>query len=100
MVVGHLVHQDVVHEAAVLVEQRRVMRLPDLEPRDGVGGDVIGEPRGLRAADLDLAHVADVEQAHRAPHRVVFVDDAGVLHGHVPAAEIDHARTERLGAPH
>ena len=44
VVVGHLVHQDVVHEAAVLVEQPGVVRLPGLELADGVGGDEIGEP--------------------------------------------------------
>ena len=62
---------------------------------DVVGGDEIGQARGFRPADLDLAHVADVEQADRRAHGLVLVDDAGVLHGHVPAAEIDHPGAQR-----
>ena len=45
---------------------------------------------GFRAADFDLAHVADIEDAHGRAHGVVLVDDSGVLDGHVPSAEIDH----------
>ena len=48
-----------------------------------------------RAGDLDLAHVADVEQPGPGAHRHVLVGDAGVFDGHVPAAELDHARAER-----
>ena len=45
---------------------------------------------GFRPANLDLAHVADIEQSDRRPHGVVLVDNARVLDRHVPAAEIDH----------
>src|SRR5262249_51816320 len=37
-----------------------------------------------------FAHVADVEEPDAVADRVVFLDDAGVLDGHVPAAEVDH----------
>ena len=94
MIVGDLVDQDVVHEAAVLVEQPGVMGLAEFQLLDGIGGDVIGQSGGFGAADLDLAHVADIEDAHGVAHGVVLVDDAGVLDGHVPAAEIDHPGTE------
>jgi hypothetical protein len=47
------------------------------------------------AGDLDLAHVADVEEPRARPHGHVLVGDAGVLDGHVPAAEFDHAGAER-----
>jgi hypothetical protein len=43
VVLGDLVDQDVVHEAAVLVEQPGVVRLADLQLVDGIGGDEIGE---------------------------------------------------------
>lgn len=35
--------------------------------------------------------MADVEQAGRGAHRFMLFENAGVLHGHVPAAEIDKA---------
>ena len=47
------------------------------------------------AGDLDLAHVRDVEQPGPRADGHVLVDDARVFDGHVPAAELDHARTER-----
>ena len=47
-----------------------------------------------RAAELDLAHVRDVEQAGGGAHRLVLGDHAGVLHRHVPAGEVDHPRPE------
>ena len=37
-------------------------------------------------------HVADVEQAGLGAHRQVLVDDARVLHRHVPSAKRHHAR--------
>src|SRR6185503_12222418 len=50
--------------------------------------------RGQRilAGDLDLAHVADVEQAGARTHRGVLGDDARVLDRHVPAAKRHHPR--------
>ena len=39
MIVGDLVHQDVVHKTAVFVQQARVVRLADFQLCDGVGGD-------------------------------------------------------------
>ena len=49
----------------------------------------------VRAGDLDLPHVADVEQPGARAHGHVLVDDAGVFDRHVPAAELDHAGAER-----
>ena len=69
---GHFVHQNIVHEAAMLIEQPGVMRLSGLQLVDGIGGDEIRQLRGLRPADLDFAHVADVEHAHGFAHRHVL----------------------------
>src|ERR1039458_617759 len=71
------------------------MGLADLQLVDGVGGDVVGQFGGFPPANLDLAHVADIEDAGRVAHRVVLVDDAGVLDGHVPSTEIHHPGAER-----
>ncbi len=86
--------QNVVHETAVLVEQSGILRLTVLQLRNRVRGDEIGQLRGFRPANLDFTHVADVEKAHGIPNRVVFVDEAGILHRHIPSAEINHLRAE------
>ena len=95
VVVGDFVDQHVVDESAVLVEQARILDLAGLEAAGGVGGDVIGQPQRLRAGDVDLAHVADIENTHAAAHGEVFFDQRGILHGHVPAAEIHHFGAHR-----
>ena len=95
MVAGHLVNQDVVDEPAVIVEQGGVVDLSRVEPRDGVGGDVVGELGGFRSADFDFAHMGHVEEAHGGAHGAVLVDHAGVLDGHVPAPEIHHSGAQR-----
>ena len=44
----------------------------------------------MPAAHFDLAHVADIEYPDAFPHGVMFLDDAFILDGHVPAAEVHH----------
>ena len=39
----------------------------------------------------ELAHVADVEDARGLPYSLVLVDDAGVLHRHLPSRERHHS---------
>jgi len=50
--------------------------------------------QGARAAELNLAHVADVEEAHAGADGQVLGDEtsarAGVLDRHIPAAEVHH----------
>ena len=95
VVIGDFVDQDVVYKTAVLVEQSGILRLANLKLGDGVGGEKIGCLDGFHTQDFDFAHVADVEQAHRLADGVVFFDNAGILHGHIPAAEIDHPGSHR-----
>jgi hypothetical protein len=45
---------------------------------------------GAGAAELNFAHVADVEEADTGADGDVFGDEAGVFDGHVPAAEVNH----------
>ena len=90
VIVGDFVHQDVVDESAVLIQQAGILRLADFEFRSIVGGDVIDQVQGLRTANLDLAHVADIENPDALAHGVVLFEHAGILHGHVPSAEVDH----------
>jgi hypothetical protein len=74
----------------VLVEQARILDLPDLKFGGRVGGDVIREGASIRTKDFDLAHVTHVENADAGADGAVLFQDAGLLEGHVPAAEIDH----------
>jgi hypothetical protein len=74
--------------------------------------DVVGERAAqelarVRALDVDDLHVRDVEQARAGTHRVVLLHLRAVVHRHVPAAEIHHARAggavegvERCGLGH
>ena len=90
--VVHVVDDQVVDHAAGLAQHARVERLARL----GELGDVVREqpPQELAdaiAAEVDDAHVRDVEHAGVAPHRVVLLDLRAVDDRHVPAAEVDHA---------
>jgi len=56
----------------MLVEQPGIVRLAGCSLWTALVGDEIGQLRGLRPADLDFAHVADVEYAHRFANRHVL----------------------------
>ena len=71
------------------------MRLANREPRGIVARDVLHRLEGVAAGDLDLAHVADVEEPRARSDGLMLVDDARVFDRHVPAAELDHAGAER-----
>ena len=78
---------------AVGLEQARIQRLArDMQLVDVVGEHVAQEVARAGALEVDDAHVRDVEHAGVAAHRVVLVDLRAVVHRHVPAAEVDHAR--------
>ena len=63
-------------------------------------GYVVGEraaqrPAGISPREEQAAHVRDVEDAGPLPHRPVLLDDARVLHRHLPASEGGEARAQR-----
>ena len=90
VVVGELVDDDVVDEGAVGVEHGGVLGLAGLEFAGIVHRELLHGGEGAGAAELDVAHVGDVEEADGGAYGHVFGDEAGVLDGHVPAAEVDH----------
>jgi hypothetical protein len=58
---------------------------------------VLNSWQGLPAGELDVAHVADIEDAGARPHCHVLVDDAaaqrsGIFNWHIPAVELHHPR--------
>jgi len=93
-VVGEPVQREIVHDPAVLVAEQRVLDLADPERGDVVRREPLERPLGIRPAELELAHVAHVEAANRVPYRAVLLDDARVLHGHVPPPERNHPSAE------
>jgi hypothetical protein len=91
-VVVQAVERQVVHDAALRIAEERVLDLADGEDRCVVGGEPLDDRERVGSGDLELAHVADVEESHGAAHRPVLLDDPGVLHGHLPTAEGNHLR--------
>ncbi len=63
-------------------EQRGVVRLPVLEARGVVHGDVLHGGQRAGPAELDFAHVAHVEQAHAGAHGHVLGDQAAAGAGY------------------
>ena len=91
----------VIDKRALRVEHRRIMRLADGEFRGIVHAEVLYRreraSRRLSAANPDVAHVADIENANTRAHRFMFCDQPaarGILDGHIPAAEIHHFRAQ------
>ena len=71
------VGEEVVEHAAVLVAEQRVLRAALGELGHVVADEPLEQGAGARAAGLDLAHVADVEDARALAHGGVLGTDPG-----------------------
>src|ERR1700754_3749517 len=92
MVKASAINEQVVDDRALFGGQRGVLRLAVDEFGDVVRGQPVHKRDSVVTADVDLAHVRDVEEAGVRSGTQVFFDSAGgILNGHIPAAEIDHA---------
>lgn len=92
MVKASTVDEQVIDDRALFGGQRGVLSLAVDEFGDVVRGQAIHKRDGVVTADVDLAHVRDVEETGVRSGTEVFFDSAGgILNGHIPAAEIDHA---------
>ncbi len=91
-------HHQVVEDAAGIVGEEGVALLPRREALEIRGAQPLQRARDLReafAAQADLAHVRDVEQAGAAARVLMLGEDAhGVLHRHVVAGERHHLAAE------
>ncbi len=88
------VDDEVVDDPAIRRAHHRVVGAAD-----GQAGWIRDEGRGqrgagLRAVDVELAHVRQVEQPDPLADGPVLVDDRAVLDGHQPAAELDEPGAE------
>src|SRR5690606_15917257 len=85
------VNVEVVYETARLVGEHVVLTAPDLQSAGFVEGGVGEELGSSWTYDLDLGHMADVEQPCSCPHAQVLVVDAVlVVQWHLVAGEVDH----------
>jgi hypothetical protein len=87
---GQAIDEEIVDKGARGAHQARVMRLTDLQLRRVVARDLLDRVERIAPGDLDLAHVADVEDPRPLADGKVLGHDAGILDRHVPAAETDH----------
>jgi hypothetical protein len=85
------VHQYVVNEAAMFVQESGILDLAHIEARGIVRRDEIDELGRLATCNIDFAHVTYIEQAHALPNGAMLFEDARILHRHIPSAEVDHS---------
>ncbi len=88
-------HDDVVDDVGVVVvEQVRVLRPARRDAVEIVGERPLQRGERARAAHVHRAEVRHVEDDRALAARPVLLEHAGVLDGHLPAAERHHARAE------
>jgi hypothetical protein len=81
------INDQVINNSAGVVQQESVLADPDLQFVDIIGQHRVEPLARGRSLDDKLAHMRNVEDADVVSHGLVFLDDAGVLHRHEPAAE-------------
>ena len=95
---SHSVDDQVVDVGTARCEQTGILRLPHPQPAGVVARYPLDGREGVLAGDLELAHVADIEQPCPGPHGQMLVDDARVLDRHVPACKWHHPGVGRAVA--
>src|SRR5437016_5450061 len=79
------VNDQVINHTAIIIEQKRVLPLTDVQL-----GRVIGQhgiepiPRAV-SRDDELSHVRNIEHSDRVSYALVLIHDAAILHRHEPA---------------
>ena len=87
-------HDHVVDHAAAFVERHAVLSTPRIDFDDVVAQLASHEFGRARPFDEEAPEVGDVEHAGAVAYGVMLCDDAVVLDGHRPAAEVRETRTE------
>src|SRR5207248_90862 len=86
----------VVQHAAALVAEERILTVPDPEPRYVVDGQFLAYRGSFRTAELELAHVAHVEDPATFAHGTVLLGGAPIEERHLPPGELRHPGAEGL----
>ena len=96
IVVGKPVEIGVVKEAASLIGDERVLRLPRSHRSHVTGENMLKVGHPVSPADANPPHVADIKQSSGFAGRQVLLDYAvGILQGHLPAPKFHHLRPVR-----
>ena len=93
--IGQAIEDHVVVRAAGVVRKDVIARLKRLHRRNVVDGERIGPSRDIGATQFELGHVREIEKSGALANRIVFGQNARVLHRHLEAAKRHDARTER-----
>ena len=96
VILAQLVQHHIIDERPVRIQHRRVMCLPDLELAGIVHQQLLHRGQRVRPAQLNIAHVANVEDAHARSYGHVLGDEPLVLHRHIPSAEVHHLGLVRV----
>ena len=83
----HLIYQQVIHHATVVIAHHAIENLSGVNARDVVGEDVVDKTLGIGTTDQYLAHVTDVKDAAGRAYCLVLVHDSRILNRHVEASE-------------
>ena len=69
-------HDHVVDECPLRIEQRRILRLADGEPRSIIHGNVLNRSQSLGPLQSYVPHVRDIENANASANRIVLGNNA------------------------
>ncbi len=94
VVVREFMHHDVIDKCALGVQHGRVVGLANLQLGRIVHGELLHRVERLGTAQLDVAHVAHIEEAHARANCHVLGCNTGIFDRHVPTAEVDHFGAE------
>ncbi len=94
-VLSPIVDNEIVDDAALLIEHAGVHRLAGSRCRSYiVGKQKTHELPYLRSIQIHNHHVRDIEHSRRAPHLMVLFDLGAVVKRHLPTTEIHHFATQ------
>jgi len=89
------IDDEVIDHAAGFVQHARIQRLAGgAELVHRIGNEATQKRAGLRAREVNHAHVADIKHPGGAAHVVVLLHLRTVMERHLPAAKIHHPRTQ------
>ena len=92
--VGQLVDDQIVDDATLGIEQKRVLSLTLVKAVNITRESLAKQPLSAGAGDLELPHVRDVKEPGSRSYRAVLFVDTHVVDRHLPACKINHARAE------
>ena len=83
------VDKDVIQNTSILPAHHGILRLPDLQSADIIGGERLQTGFGLLSGYSNPTHMADIKQTNGLPHGMILIEHPGILNGHEPTGEIN-----------